>query len=294
MTAPDTAPAAAPAATGPRDGFVFAATGAGFTALAAEAARHLRATNPGIPVDIFTDQRLTDPVFDRVHPLDRSWFRPKFEAMRRSRFQRSIVFDADVIAVADMTDVFEVLERFDFVAAHEQRRNTKGAMRQLTRPMPAAFPQINSGVVGIRKSPQMEAFLLAVEQTILDGKHGRDQFVLREMLFDSDLRLWVLPPEYNLMAVRQVEVQGSKFTAPRLLHLPRLHDHFKRGAKRLESPAAVIGPALWQHIQRMIAADMTLGGSGAPLARPVDRGVFGGMRAIAANARLGLSRLTGR
>lgn len=278
----------------PRDGFVFAATGEGFTQLAAEAARSLRATNPGVPIDLFTDGEVSDPVFDRVHQLGRSWFRPKFEALRRSRFQRTICFDADVIVVADMRDVFEVLERFDFVAAHEQRRNTKGAMRQLTRPMPAAFPQINSGVVGVRKSPQVEALLETVERTIFEGELGRDQFVLRELLFDSDLRLWVLPPEYNLMTVRQVEVQGSKFTAPRVLHLPRLHDHFRHGTKRLESPAAVIGPGLWRHIRRMIAADLTLGGTGAPLARPVDRGVFGSLRSLSANAALGLSRLLGR
>jgi len=278
----------------PRDGFVFAATGEGFIKLAAEAARSLRASNPGVPIDLFTDGEGADPVFDRVHQLGRSWFRPKFEALRRSRFQRTICFDADVIVVADLRDVFDVLGRFDFVAAHEQRRNTKGAMRQLTRPMPAAFPQINSGVVGVRKSPEVEAFLESVERTIFEGKHGRDQFVLREMLFDSDLRLWVLPPEYNLMAVRQVEVQGSKFTAPRVLHLPRLHDHFRGEAKRLESPSAVIGPALWKHIRRMIAADMTLGGTGAPLARPVDRGLFGSLRAISANAALGLSRLLRR
>ena len=278
----------------PRDGVVFAATGEGFTRLAAEAARSLRATNPGIPIDLFTDGEVADPVFDQVHQLGRSWFRPKFEALRRSRFQRTICFDADVIVVADLRDVFEVLERFDFVAAHEQRRNTASAMRQLSRPMPAAFPQINSGVVGVRKSPEVEAFLESVERTIFEGKHSRDQYVLRELLFDSDLRLWVLPPEYNLMAVRQVEVQGSKFTAPRVLHLPRLHDHFKGGVKRLETPAAVIGPALWRHIRSMIAADMTLGGTGARLARPVDRGLFGSLRAISANVALGLSRVLRR
>ncbi|MDP3341517.1 putative nucleotide-diphospho-sugar transferase [Frigidibacter sp.] len=278
----------------PRDGFVFAATGQAFIQLAAEAARSLRATNPGVPIDLFTDGEVTDPVFDRVHQLGRSWFRPKFEALRRSRFQRTICLDADVIVVADMRDVFEVLGRFDFVAAHEQRRNTASAMRQLTRPMPAAFPQINGGMIGIRQSPETQAFIDLVERTMIEGNHGRDQYVLRELLFDSDLRIWVLPPEYNLMAVRQVEVQGTKFTAPRVLHLPRLHGHMKGRTKRLESPAAVIGPALWRHIQRMIAADMTLGGTGAPLARPVDRGLFGSLRAISANVALGLSRLLRR
>ncbi|GGH61641.1 hypothetical protein GVY41_15980 [Frigidibacter albus] len=283
-----------PTSADPRDGVVFAATGEGFTRLAIEAARSLRATNPGLAVDLFTDGPVDDPVFDRVHQLGRSWFRPKFEALRRSRFQRTICLDADVIIVADLRDVFEVLGRFDLVATHEQRRNTASAMRQLTRPMPAAFPQINGGMIGIRQSPATLAFIDLVERTMVEGNHGRDQYVLRELLFDSDLRIWVLPPEYNLMAVRQVEVQGTKFTAPRVLHLPRLHDHVKGSTKRLESPAAVIGPALWRHIQRMIAADMTLGGTGKRLARPVDRGVFGSLRAISANAALGLSRLLGR
>ena len=191
-------------------GYVFAASGAGHVKLAEAAARTLRRVAPAAQIDLFADGTPSDAtVFDRVHALDRTWFRPKFEALRRSRFGRTIYLDSDIVVIADPSDIFDVLERFDIAAVHNQHRNSEHATQIWRREIPAAFPQVNGGLIGIRRSDAVLALIGQVEAALrADPKLKRDQVPLRELLFDSDLRIAILPPEYNRMQVRHAEVQG--------------------------------------------------------------------------------------
>ena len=81
------------------------------------------------------------------------WFRSRIDAMARTRFERTLHLDADVLAVADLRDVFEVLDRFDIALAHDQRRNSPAANATWRRPLPNAFPQFNGGVIAYRRTP---------------------------------------------------------------------------------------------------------------------------------------------
>lgn len=261
-------------------GYILAATGDLYIELACQAARSLREIAPGAAIDLFADRPVPDPVFDQVHMLERSWFRPKFEAMIRSRFDRTIYLDADMIVVGDVSDVFQVLDRFDIAAVHNQHRNSVHAQTVWKRPLPNAFPQINTGLIGLRRSDAVHAFLNDVQQALLDDPDLKiDQAPTRELLFDSDLRVAILPPEYNLMQVRMTETQSRKDTAPRILHLTRLHAHAKGAARKVTRADQAIGPILWWNIERMIANDRTLGGSPDPRFKPLaDRGLLGTLR----------------
>ena len=271
------------AAAGDSRGFVFAVSGESYVALAVNAARSLRTVCPDAAIDLYTDR---DPgvagLFDRVHLLERSWFRPKFEALARSRFDRTIYLDADMIVIADPSDVFEVLDRFDIAAVHNQHRNSAHGLKTWKRPLPNAFPQINTGLLAVRRCEGVVRLVRGVEQALLDDPDLRiDQAPMRELLFDSDLRLAILPPEYNLMQVRQTETQSHKDTAPRILHLTRLHAHARGRERPVTRADQAMGPVLWWNMQRMIANDRTLGGRPDRRFRPLaDRGVLGGLRRL--------------
>ena len=135
----------------------------------------------------------------RVHLLETVWFRSRIDAMARTRFERTLHLDADVLAVADLRDVFEVLDRFDIALAHDQWRNSPAANAQWRRPLPNAFPQFNGGVIAYRRTPEVLAFLAAWADALRASGLKRDQPVLRELLWESDLRIATLPPEYNLL-----------------------------------------------------------------------------------------------
>ena len=242
-------------------GIVFGATGDLYVRLARRAARNVRAAMPDIPIDLFTDRPLDDAIFDRVHLLESVTVRPKMEALRRSRFDLTLFLDCDVIVLQALDDVFDCIAVADVVAAHHQFGSAPVSMRTVRREIPHAFRQINSGVLGIRRSPATDALLEKWQADFTALKQTTDQPLLREMLFESDLRLIVLPPEYNLMYQPWVRVANGLMMAPRLLHVPRLHEVPEHGATPdlPFNPAEVVTPAVLQKLGELAQSDRTLG-----------------------------------
>jgi len=266
-------------------GVVYAATGPGYTELAAQSARSLRAAMPGMAVDLWTDQDGVAGPFDRVHRLRHPGVRPKFEALADSRFDRTVCLDADTLVLAPFGDVFELSDRFDLALAHDQGRNNNHNQRIWRRPMPPSFPQLNTGVVLSGGAPEVRALFAEVGRVIRDEGLTSDQPVLRELLYLSRLRLAVLPPEYNLMYPRLLETQGQDACAPRILHSRRLHRHIRGDERRIRTVAETVGPDLAAHFERLRRADRTLDRtldragrvSVTPLA---DTGILGGLRRL--------------
>ena len=255
-------------------GYVFATTGADYTALAVRAATILRGVVGDIPIDLHTDQRGADGPFDAVHALDGGFFRPKFEALIRSRFDRTIYLDADIWAVADPSDIFDLLDRFDVAMAHDPYRATEHATAPWRQPVPASFPQYNSGVIGARQTPGTRALWQAVIDGIRADDVPRDQGVLREVLWNGDLRIATLPEEYNLMGLRALNILSSDSTAPRLIHSPRLHAVFRKGKAPVDTLSDLLGGPAAEQVARLVASDPTLGGDGARVRPLIRRGVM--------------------
>ncbi len=270
-------------------GFVLGVSGAAHLGPAILAARSAATTNPGLPIDLFTDQPTDDPVFARVHRLEREWFRPKFEALRRSRFERTIYLDADLRVLAPLADVFEALGRFDLAGAHDPYRNARRAVVQWGEPVPAAFPQINSGVLGMRASEATRRVMAEVEADLAASGARKDQPVLRAHLWRSELRLLVLPEEYNLMAYRTTLMWTDARAAPRVIHSPRMKDN----------PSVEIDPltggAVARHIRALLAADRTLAqGPRRRMLAPLDRTPGGALRRLSEAAGRRIARLRAR
>ena len=269
-------------------GFVLAVSGAAYLAPAILAARSVARTNPGVPIDLYADRPIDDPVFARVHPLDRAWFRPKFEALRRSRFARTIYLDCDVRVLAPLEDVFEALGRFDVAGAHDQYRNARRAVVHRGESVPAAFPQINSGVLGTRASEATRRLWAEVEADLAASGASKDQPVLRAHLWRSDLRLLVLPEEYNLMAYRSTLTWTHARAAPRVIHSPRL-----KANPSLEIDP-LTGGVIARHVRALLAADRTLSpGPRRRVLAPLDRSAGGVLRRLREAASRRLARRRG-
>ncbi|MFD0978144.1 putative nucleotide-diphospho-sugar transferase [Tropicimonas aquimaris] len=250
-------------------GFVYAATGEMYVALAVRSARSLREAIPDARIHLFADIDCTDEVFDAVHRLSRSHFRPKFEALRSSPFERSVYLDADTYVSADISDIFDLLQQFDIAGAHVFRRNSRACRRYYRDPLPNSFPQINTGVLGLRRNKRTHAFLEAVEGEMDASDAQFDQAVFRELLFHSDLRLAVLPPEYNFKEPGKAAILSSDDTAPRVIHESRLHGTYDPDVGLLESLEALNGPDLLRHVEALIAADRYLHPAATGKVRPL-------------------------
>ncbi len=218
------------------EGVIYVATGPGYVDLALQSARSLRASNPGLSVDLFTDDRGADglEIFDQVHAVPVVHPRAKLECMALSRFDRTLFLDADTLVVGDLGDLWGILDRFDLAMAHDVRRASKLIREGLEVTTPYAFPQLNSGVVLYRRSAPMAEFLADWLSRFHASRLLRDQIVLKDVLWSSDLRFYVLPPEFNLRRVTVLEAWEPLDAEVKIIHSHRLMDHLRReGAARI-------------------------------------------------------------
>jgi hypothetical protein len=234
-------------------GFVFAATGPLYTVLARRAARTLRAAMPGAAIDLFTDQEVDDATFDRVHALGDGFFRPKMEAMRRSRFERTVTLDADVLVLVPVPEMFDILDACDVACAPDVFR--------IRRPDPTrAFTMLNSGVVVHRKSPEIEAFFGAWEAEVRKGAR-KDQGLFRRLLFTSGLRFLPLGYEYNFMHLNFLYTWAPEMGAPRILHAAHLHRQDPGNPEEPFGLRQVLGAGKARLVEWLLASDWSLGGN---------------------------------
>ncbi|MEM1232536.1 MAG: hypothetical protein AAGH70_00290 [Pseudomonadota bacterium] len=218
----------------PARGFVFGATGPLHLQMALGAARSVTRVHPDIPVDLFGDitpgDLPADHPFDAIHPLRAADTRPKFEALLHSRFDRTLYLDNDTRLVAPVDDVFDLLGRVDVVAAHDPLRNSFHALADTdagtdSGPIPAAFPQLQGGVIGRAAGPRATAFLSAWHDAFRADPRGIDQPSLRAVAWQMpDVRLAILPPDYNFLDSWSLLGMRPSHAAPRLVHSRHLKD----------------------------------------------------------------------
>lgn len=212
-----------------RDGAIFVAEGAGYAELAVQAARSLRATNPHLPADLFTDRPGTAglEVFDRVHPLPPGCARAKIDCLPLARFERALYLDADVLVLAPLGDLFDLVDRFALCLAHDVRRRSDLIRAGHAHRTPYAFPQMNSGVMLYRNDAQMKTFFAEWCRRYSVAGAARDQVVLKDLLWESDLRFYVLPPEFNLRRVTVLDAWEPLDAVPTIVHSHRLLQHLR-------------------------------------------------------------------
>jgi hypothetical protein len=211
-------------------GVVLVATGADYRAQALKVALSVRRHCPGLPVVLFSDaggcQALEGRCgpggwVDAVIPLADPHRRSKVDALARSPFTRSLYLDADTRLVADVRDVFALLDRFDIALAHAHARNRAATLAVWRQALPDAFPQFNSGVIAWRRNAATQALLEAWPQHYREAGFFKDQVTLRELLWASELRIATLPPEYNIRYRHMLLHwrRNRKEAIPRILHL---------------------------------------------------------------------------
>lgn len=254
----------------PRDGVLIQASGPVFRRMAVKLARSLGVQCPGLAVDLFTDAPLDDPAFAQVHADAAYAGAGKIPAMRASRFDRTLYMDADMMAVADLRDVFEVLDAFDIALCHDPWRNTGHAARIWRSPLPPAYPQFNGGLIAWRRGPATDAFLAEWQAAVAAHGKGTDQPALRELLWlDRSLRVATLPPEYNLWDLKRIDGMSYRDTAPRVLH----NNFFKKPrvlAAEAETLPILLGQGRLAKLRMLLEMDASLTPPEGP-PRPLDR-----------------------
>lgn len=201
-------------------GVLFIVTGHHYTAAAAEAAESVRRTNPTLQLGIFTDQDIVDPMFEFVGRIDGLGARRKHEFLGNSPFAQTLYLDSDVRVTGDLGDLFRILEHFEIAGAYVRYRTLSKRLKSHTADVPHAFPQINCGVMLYKKCERVDALFRAWIDLYHEGGFTRDQAPFREVLWQSDVRLYILAPEYNM---RDIPFWPTKEPLPKILHIKGFH-----------------------------------------------------------------------
>jgi hypothetical protein len=186
-------------------GLLYAACGAKYVAEAVASRESARRVMPDVPAVLFTDDpgAVAGGVFERVERCSgEGRVGHKLDPMRRSPFDKTLFIDSDTHVVEELEDVFAVLDRFDVAVAFDSARWPYGERSLAEGRVPRAFPEYNSGVLGFRRSAETARWIerwieLYEEQAERWPGFVPDQPTLQVSLYESDLRIATLPPEYN-------------------------------------------------------------------------------------------------
>jgi hypothetical protein len=191
------------------NGVFYVATGDKCRAEALKSVRSLKQHLPHIHTTLFSDQPCGAGLFDRniIIPNPKMTNQDKVECFQLVDYEKAIFLDTDTYVAGDISDLFDLLEHFDFAAAMDQSRGYW--YREWS--LPDGFPEVNSGVVAFRnssKTKKLFADWLAfygeskIWQQGCNGgrKTTWDQPGLRRALYlAKDIRMVVLPTEYNAL-----------------------------------------------------------------------------------------------
>lgn len=206
-------------------GIVMIATGKPYVSAAVPAAKSAKALMPDIAIDLFCDDDygLDFSVFDKTFTIEDPHRRSKVDCLSLSRFQRTLYVDTDIRFVADVCDLFDLLDRFDVGLAHAHTRNRPETNSVWRLALPHAFPQFNGGVIVYGDNDRVKQFLHDWKQSYADAGFSKDQVTLRELLWRSDLRICTLPPEYNIRYRKYLWVWRKTEAQAKILHYASFH-----------------------------------------------------------------------
>lgn len=190
-------------------GIIYVATGRKYRLEANGSASSVRKVMPDANITIYTDIQadLDTKLFDAIEILGTpaySFF-DKITPLCDSPYQRTLFLDTDTIVLDPVYELFDVLDQFDLTYCHAPNRGADSP--KMLSACPMAFVEPNTGVMSYIKTDKVIALfkewanyyrnLLA--ETPVRVRH--DQPALRKVLYHSDVRVLVLPPEYNLRTV---------------------------------------------------------------------------------------------
>lgn len=234
-------------------GVLYVSTGPEHTREALRSIRRVKSVAPSVPVSLATDRDVDETLLDTVLPIDDPNYsiEDKVKNLLRTPYDRTLYLDSDTYVVQGdaIRDLFDLLDGFALAVSHDPfRRLEQGheaPNEELpTVPVPDSFAWFNTGVIAFERTERVEAAFAewreAVKRHAETMAKPMDQASFQRIVFEGDVRVAVLPPEYNY----QVYYPRTLVDEPKVLHgharnLPEIATHLtslKTGDDRRSYP----------------------------------------------------------
>lgn len=214
-------------------GFLYIAFGEAFTKEALMSIKSLKRYNSE-PVALFTDREHNaefEGLVDLYAKINPQHIRAKVDFISQSPFEKTVYLDSDTVIVRNISDMFDVLDRFDVAVTNDYaRKRTKYAkIVPEYEEIPYSFSEVNGGIMAYNSSLSTNTFLSMWKEYFykyFKETNGWDQVSLRVALWRSNVRIHHFPFEYNIRSKGNREKQdrfkhefGEQHMAPRVYHL---------------------------------------------------------------------------
>lgn len=212
-------------------GVMYVAWGKAHVDVARRSAASVKRHNPGLQAAIWCAADDDTSGFDQSFVIPPEMTRPKVGALKFSPYDETLYLDNDTMIRADLSSLFDLLQKFDLCGAHVMLWHRPRHKRVWQTEVPETFPEINCGVLLYRKDAATDAFFDDWQAAYDAAGFKIDQPTFRETLWKSDLRFYVFPPQFNKRIFEASELIWSDQPKPRILHLPILRPQ-KNALKR--------------------------------------------------------------
>ncbi len=182
-------------------GIVYVATGETYRRECRISAESVKVQMPNIPITVFSDAAIHSEHIDHnaIIPNPRGdGSHDVISCLGKSPYERTIYLDTDIYLDADISEVFQMLDRFDLCLVMDPSH-----VRSRESPLgivPDGVPEYNTGFIAYRQTKAVEDLLVGWLR--LFEYHSDtivDQPSFRTALYLSTVEMLVLPPQYNCL-----------------------------------------------------------------------------------------------
>lgn len=178
-------------------GFVYVAAGKEYIDEAITSANSLKEYEPNIPISIYADQAIESNVFDQVFVRDDFEYHTGDSIISDEMipYEHNIFLDTDTYVCGELSELFDVLKRFDLAVSF-------GSGRKKVKEVPQCVPEYNTGVIAYRDCKKVRDLFDSWSKWYNSSNHVSDRFrnqsSFTRALWESEVDYLVLPQEYNV------------------------------------------------------------------------------------------------
>lgn len=220
-------------------GIIYCATGNVYIQRATLSAKSMKKHSPGLDCCVFTNGNADSEIWDKIIPIEKTekgfhqYMLDKLIVLNSSPYIDTLYLDSDTYILDDLTELFQILEQFDLAICHGHDRQKRYLIQHGKIPVrgtyikaisdniPYSFAPLQGGLFLFRQSERMNNFLKKLLQLYIDKDFYDDQVSIRELLWSSDLRFYILPPEYNFNSLDMLKYWKKfkfKHAKPKIFH----------------------------------------------------------------------------
>ena len=187
------------------NGFLYIVTGDGYAQECLFSIKSLKKYNTE-KICVFSEEKYRDmfkDVCDYFFIINSKLQRPKVEYISQSPFNNTVYLDSDTFINENITDLFQLLKKYDFGGAfcNARKRENYSNLISKYKSIPYSFSELNTGVLIFNNSLQVKNLFKKWKEyyyKYINITNGWDQPSFRVALWESDVKLCHIPPEYNV------------------------------------------------------------------------------------------------